>query len=82
LKIESVVFDFQGAPAFQRHTLTGLLHQLLGIRSEQDLLSHPKCGVSWEGQPVFFRVIRAEVVAPEKGDFCSTGLTLCDLAHW
>lgn len=28
---------------------TGLLHQLLGIRSEQDLLSHPKCGASWEG---------------------------------
>jgi len=28
---------------------TGLLHQLLGIRSEKDLLSHPKCGASWEG---------------------------------
>jgi hypothetical protein len=28
---------------------TGLLHQLLGIRSEQELLSHPKCGASWEG---------------------------------
>lgn len=28
---------------------TGLLHQLLGIRSEKDLLSHPRCGASWEG---------------------------------
>lgn len=28
---------------------TGLLHYLLGIRSEKDLLSHPKCGASWEG---------------------------------
>lgn len=28
---------------------TGLLHYLLGIRSELDLLSHPKCGASWEG---------------------------------
>ncbi len=28
---------------------SGLLHQLLGIRSEKDLLTHPKCGASWEG---------------------------------
>ena len=28
---------------------TGLLHQLLGIRSEQELFGHPKCGASWEG---------------------------------
>ena len=28
---------------------TGLLHQLLGIRSYRDLLRHPKCGASWEG---------------------------------
>ena len=28
---------------------SGLLHQLLGIRTEADLLSHPKCGASWEG---------------------------------
>lgn len=31
---------------------TGLLHQLLGIRSHRDLLSHPKCGASWEGYAV------------------------------
>jgi uncharacterized protein len=28
---------------------TGILHLLLGIRSEKELLSHPKCGASWEG---------------------------------
>jgi predicted AAA+ superfamily ATPase len=31
---------------------TGLLHQLLGICSEQELFSHPKCGSSWEGYVV------------------------------
>ncbi len=28
---------------------SGLLHSLLGIRSEGDLLAHPGCGSSWEG---------------------------------
>lgn len=28
---------------------SGLLHHLLGIRSEGDLLAHPVCGASWEG---------------------------------
>jgi len=28
---------------------SGILHHLLGIRSQADLLSHPKCGASWEG---------------------------------
>ena len=28
---------------------TGLLHQLLGVRTEDDLLRHPKVGASWEG---------------------------------
>lgn len=28
---------------------SGLLHQLLGIASERDLLSHPKVAASWEG---------------------------------
>jgi predicted AAA+ superfamily ATPase len=27
----------------------GLLHHLLGIPRYEDLLSHPKCGASWEG---------------------------------
>jgi uncharacterized protein len=28
---------------------SGLLHVLLGIRTEQDMLGHPKIGASWEG---------------------------------
>ncbi|MFA6434468.1 MAG: ATP-binding protein [Elusimicrobiales bacterium] len=28
---------------------TGLLHQVLGIRNEKDLFTHPKYGASWEG---------------------------------
>jgi len=28
---------------------SGLLHQLLGIGNERDLLTHPKIGASWEG---------------------------------
>lgn len=28
---------------------SGLLHQLLGIRTLPELFSHPKCGASWEG---------------------------------
>lgn len=28
---------------------SGLLHQLLGIRTLPELLTHPKCGASWEG---------------------------------
>ncbi len=28
---------------------TGLLHSLLGIGGQDDLLAHPKCGASWEG---------------------------------
>lgn len=28
---------------------SGLLHQLLGIRTEHDLWTHPKLGASWEG---------------------------------
>jgi hypothetical protein len=31
---------------------TGLLHQLLGIRTERDLLGHPKMGNSWEGYAI------------------------------
>ncbi len=31
---------------------SGLLHFLLGIRSEKDLLGHPKSGSSWEGYVV------------------------------
>jgi predicted AAA+ superfamily ATPase len=31
---------------------TGLLHHLLGIGSETELLAHPKCGASWEGYAI------------------------------
>jgi hypothetical protein len=31
---------------------SGLLHFLLGIRTERDLLTHPKSGASWEGYAV------------------------------
>jgi uncharacterized protein len=39
------------APKIYFHD-TGLLHQLLGVRSEKELLSHPKCGASWEGYAI------------------------------
>jgi hypothetical protein len=28
---------------------SGLLHQLIGLKEQKDLLTHPKCGASWEG---------------------------------
>jgi predicted AAA+ superfamily ATPase len=31
---------------------SGLLHALLGIHNERELLAHPKCGASWEGYAV------------------------------
>ena len=31
---------------------SGLLHHMLGIRDEGELLRHPKCGASWEGYVV------------------------------
>ncbi|MBI4825358.1 MAG: ATP-binding protein [Nitrospirae bacterium] len=37
---------------------TGILHHLLGIRSEKELLNHPKCGASWEGY-VIEEIIKA-----------------------
>lgn len=48
---------------------SGLLHYLLGIRSEKDLLSHPKSGSSWEGY-VIDEVLR--VVEPEEAYFWGT----------
>src|SRR5207247_6571808 len=40
---------------------SGLLHALLGIESERDLLAHPKSGASWEG---FIRVNGAMSLPP------------------
>lgn len=48
---------------------TGLLHQLLGIRTEQELLLHPKSGASWEGY-VIEEVIKA--LAPDEVYFWGT----------
>jgi predicted AAA+ superfamily ATPase len=48
---------------------TGLLHQLLGIRSEGELFSHPKCGASWEGY-VIEEIIK--VVHPDEAYFWGT----------
>jgi uncharacterized protein len=48
---------------------TGILHYLLGIRSETDLLKNPKCGASWEGF-VLEEVIRA--VNPDDAYFWAT----------
>lgn len=31
---------------------SGLLHQLLGIGTDRDLLAHPKCGASWEAYAI------------------------------
>jgi len=31
---------------------SGLLHALLGVRTDAELLHHPKCGASWEGYAV------------------------------
>ncbi len=31
---------------------SGMAHQLLGIRTEHDLLTHPKLGASWEGYAI------------------------------
>lgn len=42
---------------------SGLLHYLLGIRSEMDLHTHPKSGASWEGY-VVEEVLKA--VAPDE----------------
>jgi hypothetical protein len=48
---------------------SGLLHQLLGIRSGQELLAHPKAGASWEGFAVE-EVIR--LAAPDEAYFWAT----------
>ncbi len=48
---------------------TGILHYLLGIRSELDLLTHPKSGASWEGY-VVEEVIKS--VAPDNVYYWAT----------
>ncbi len=48
---------------------TGLLHSLLGLKTEVDVLRHPRCGASWEGY-VIEEVIRA--VEPDDVYFWAT----------
>lgn len=48
---------------------SGMLHHLLGIRTEAQLLSHPKCGASWEGY-VVEQILNA--VQPDEAYFWAT----------
>jgi hypothetical protein len=48
---------------------SGILHQMLGIRDERDLLTHPKTGASWEGY-VIEEVVKA--VKPDEVYFWAT----------
>lgn len=48
---------------------TGLLHHLLGISSENELLAHPKCGASWEGYAIEEMI---NAVAPDDTYFWAT----------
>jgi uncharacterized protein len=48
---------------------TGLLHQLLGIRSDQEVFKHPKCGSSWEGY-VIEEILKT--VQPDEAYFWAT----------
>ncbi len=41
-------------------TDSGLLHEMLGIRTRDDLLRHPRCGASWEGYALEEVVARLE----------------------
>lgn len=47
----------------------GLLHALLGIRTRQELLSHPKLGASWEG---FVIEQLLQTVEPDQAHFWAT----------
>jgi hypothetical protein len=48
---------------------SGLLHTLLGLISDQEMLSHPKVGASWEG---FAIETVLELVRPEAAYFWAT----------
>jgi len=48
---------------------TGLLHYLLGVRTEKELWTHPKCGVSWEGYAIEESL---KAVQPEEAFFWAT----------
>jgi len=48
---------------------SGLLHALLGLASERELLSHPKAGASWEGYAIEETL---RVVRPDAAHFWAT----------
>lgn len=48
---------------------SGLLHQLLGIGTDRDLFTHPKCGASWEGYAIEETL---KVVQPDEAYFWAT----------
>ena len=48
---------------------SGLLHHLLGIRTQDELLAHPKCGASWEGYAIEEAI---EVSQPDEMYFWAT----------
>lgn len=48
---------------------TGILHALLGLKTESDILGHPRCGASWEGY-VIEEVIKT--VQPDEVYFWAT----------
>lgn len=48
---------------------SGLLHQLLGIGTDKDLLAHPKCGASWEGYAIEETL---KAVQPDEAYFWAT----------
>jgi predicted AAA+ superfamily ATPase len=48
---------------------TGLLHQLLGLRTAQALVMHPKCGASWEGYAIEETL---KLVQPDEAYFWAT----------
>ncbi len=48
---------------------TGLLHALLGLKTDRDLLSHPKSGLSWEGYVIEEML---KTVQPDQAFFWAT----------
>jgi len=48
---------------------SGILHHLLGLRTERELLVHPKCGASWEGYAIA-EILNA--VRPDEAYFWAT----------
>jgi predicted AAA+ superfamily ATPase len=48
---------------------TGILHHLLGIRSERELLNHPACGASWEGYAIEEAI---QAIVPDEAYFWAT----------